>query len=269
MSTPLARRTHRPFPLPKNCSRRRIASHVRVRAVSFAPLGGSDLCAIISPVDRGVVVLDLDDTLTDWWTAIGRAAEGVADDEVAEALRDVVRREAWIRRNDGAVHRDHWRLRVEPLTFWRSVFPDSESRASEMAAQFAEALRVQLYEDVSPALRVLPSDTRLGLLSNSPYAEEELAALGIASHFSTVISVTDPIRKPHPEAFRRVLVAMEAEPGDVLYVGDSPINDIEPARDQGMRSVWLDRFHDDWLPPSDVQRLQTLEELPGLLHKGW
>lgn len=101
-------------------------------------------------VDRGVVVLDLDDTLTDWWTAIGRAAVGVADDEVAEVLRDVVRREAWIRREDGAVHREHWRLRVEPLTFWRSVFPDSEERASDLAARFAEGLRVQLYEDVLP-----------------------------------------------------------------------------------------------------------------------
>jgi HAD superfamily hydrolase (TIGR01509 family) len=218
-------------------------------------------------VDRGVVVLDLDDTLTDWWTAIGRAAVEVADDEVAEVLHDVVRREAWIRRDDGAVHREHWRLRVEPLTFWRSVFPHSEVRASDIAARFAERLRVQLYEDVLPTLSLLSSDTELGLLSNSPFAEQELAALGIASHFSTVISVTDPIRKPHPEAFRRLLVAIEAEPGDVLYVGDSPISDIEPARDQGMRSVWLDRFHDPWSPPSDVQRLQTLDELPGLLHK--
>jgi phosphoserine phosphatase len=44
-------------------------------------------------VDRGVVVLDLDDTLTDWWTAIGRAAAAAAGDEVAEVLREVVRRE--------------------------------------------------------------------------------------------------------------------------------------------------------------------------------
>ena len=220
-------------------------------------------------MDRGVVVIDLDDTLTDWWTAIRRAAAGVADDEAAEALCDVVRREAWIRRSDGAVHREHWRLRVEPLTFWRGVFPDSEERASDTAARFAQGLHVQLYDDVLPILSFLSSDTQLGLLSNSPYAEAELRALGIASHFSTVISVADPIRKPHPEAFRRVLVAMEAEPGDVLYVGDSPISDVEPARDQGMRSVWLDRFDDDWLPPTDVQRLQTLEELPGLLRKGW
>jgi FMN phosphatase YigB (HAD superfamily) len=74
-------------------------------------------------VDRRVVVFDLDDTLTDWWTAIGRAAAGVAGAEAAEALRGVVRREAWIHRDDGAVHREHWRLRVEPLTFLRHVFP--------------------------------------------------------------------------------------------------------------------------------------------------
>jgi putative hydrolase of the HAD superfamily len=106
------------------------------------------------------------------------------------------------------------------------------------------------------------------VLSNSPFAVEELTALGVASSFSTVISVTDPIRKPHPEAFRRLLAAIKAEPGDVLYVGDSPLSDVEPARGQGMRSVWLDRFHDPWSPPSDVPRLQTLEDLPRLLDEG-
>ena len=181
-------------------------------------------------VGRRVVVFDLDDTLTDWWTAIGRAAEDIAGAEVAEVLRDVVRREAWIRRDDGAIHRDHWRLRVEPLTFWRRVFPDSQERASNTAARFAELLRVQPYEDVLPTVSFLSSHGELGVLSNSPFAEEELTALGMASRFSTVVSVTDPIRKPHPEAFQQLLGAIRADPDDVLYVGDSPISDVEPAR---------------------------------------
>jgi putative hydrolase of the HAD superfamily len=214
-----------------------------------------------------MVVFDLDDTLTDWWTAIGSAAADVAGAEGAEALRGVVRREAWIRRDDGAVHREHWRLRVEPLTFWQRVFPESQERASDMADRFAEKLRVQLYEDVLATVSLLSSKAVLGVLSNSPFAAEELTALGIASSFSTVVSVTDPIRKPQPEAFRQLLAAIEADPGDVLYVGDSPISDVEPARAQGIRPVWLDRFHDPWSPPSDVPRLQTLENLPGLLHK--
>lgn len=211
------------------------------------------------------MVFDLDDTVTDWWTAIGSAAAAVAGDEPGEVLRGIVRREAWSCRDDGAVHREHWRLRVEPLTFWRPVFPESQERASDMAERFAEELRVQLYEDVLPALSLLPSEAELGVLSNSPFAAEELTALGVASSFSTVVSVVDPIRKPHPGAFRQLLVAMKAEPGDVLYVGDSPISDVEPARAEGMRAVWLDRFHDSWSPPSGVPRLQTLEDLPGLL----
>lgn len=218
-------------------------------------------------VEGRVVVFDLDDTLTDWWTAIAGTAADVAGEEAAEVLRGVVRREAWIRRHDGAVHREHWRLRVEPLTFWRRVFPESQERASDAAERFAEELRVQLYEDVLATVTLLSSETELGVLSNSPFAREELTALGIASRFSTVVSVTDPIRKPHPEAFRQLLAGIKAEPGDVLYVGDSPISDVEPARAQGMRSVWLDRFHDRWSPPSDVARLQTLEDLPGLLHE--
>jgi HAD superfamily hydrolase (TIGR01509 family) len=218
-------------------------------------------------VERQVVIFDLDDTLTDWWTAIGRTAAAVAGDAPAQALSGVVRREAWIRRNDGAVYREHWRLRVEPLTFWRRVFPESPERASDMAARFAEELRVQPYEDVLPVVRVLSSEAELGVLSNSPSAADELTTLGIASSFSTVVSVIDPFRKPHPEAFRQLLAAIKAEPRDVLYVGDSPVSDVEPARAQGMRSVWLDRFDDSWSPPPDVPRLQTLEDLPGLLQE--
>jgi HAD superfamily hydrolase (TIGR01509 family) len=126
---------------------------------------------------------------------------------------------------------------------------------------------VQLYDDVPSTVHLLSSHAELGVLSNSPFATEELAALGIASSFSTVVSVNDPIRKPHPEAFRQLLAAIKAKPGDVLYVGDSPISDVEPARAQGMRSVWLDRFHDPWSPPSDVPRLQTLEALPELVYE--
>jgi HAD superfamily hydrolase (TIGR01509 family) len=136
-----------------------------------------------------------------------------------------------------------------------------------VAERFAEKLRVQLYEDVLPTLTLLSSEAELGVLSNSPLAAEELTALGVASSFSTVISVVDPIRKPHPEAFRQLLAAIKAEPGDVLYVGDSPISDVEPARAEGMRSVWLDRFHDSWSPTSDVARLHTLDNLPGLLQE--
>jgi FMN phosphatase YigB (HAD superfamily) len=79
--------------------------------------------------------------------------------------------------------------------------------------------------------------------------------------------VTDSIRKPHPDAFRQLLAAIRAEARDVVYVGDSPVSDVEPAPAQGMRSVWLDRFHDPWSPPSDVPRLQTFEDLPRLLHE--
>jgi HAD superfamily hydrolase (TIGR01509 family) len=158
-------------------------------------------------------------------------------------------------------------MRAEPLTFWRRVFPESQERASDVAERFAEKLRVQLYEDVLATVRLLSSEAELGVLSNSPIAGDELTELRIASSFSAVVSVPDPIRKPHPEAFRQLLAAIKAAPGDVVYVGDSPISDIEPARTQGIQPVWLDRFHDPWSPPSDVPRLQTLEDSPNAPRK--
>jgi putative hydrolase of the HAD superfamily len=212
---------------------------------------------------ESVIVFDLDDTLTDWWTAIRAAAEEAADEWTASQFSEVVQHEAWTRRDDGAVHRAHWRLRVEPLDFWRQLVSDSEAEA--VAERFLERLRPRLYEDVVPTLQRLSPDTELGVLTNSPFVDQELKALEIADWFSTVVGVSDPIRKPHPDAFRRLFDELGGQPNPVWYVGDSPVADVEPARRHGMKAVWLDRFSDGWTPPNDVAHVRSLEELVDLV----
>lgn len=210
---------------------------------------------------RMALVFDLDDTLTDWWSAIRDAASNAAGEEKAEALLRVVRDTAWVRREDGAVHREHWRLRVEPSAFWRQVFPDVPDVATRVTEQFLDRLSPQLYEDVVPALEDVSGRVPLGVLSNSPFADAELERLGLRNRFTAVVGLEGAIRKPHPAAFDRICVAMACDPDEVVYVGDSPVADVEPALDHGMQVVWVDRYEDPWTPPEGVHRVYGLAEL--------
>lgn len=47
--------------------------------------------------------------------------------------------------------------------------------------------------------------------------------------------------KPDVAIFARVCELSSLAPADVLYVGDSPLEDIIPARKAGLRTAWLRR----------------------------
>lgn len=209
------------------------------------------------------IAFDLDDTITDWWTAISDAAERVTDRGTAQQLCELVRHEVWERRADAAVHRAHWRLRAEAVGFWRCLLTHAE--AEVVAGRFLELLRPRPYHDVAPTLRDLAPHADLAVLTNSPYADEELDAMQVASYFSAIVALADPIRKPHPEAFETLCRQLDRSPEEIWHVGDSPLADVEPAREHGISAVWIDRFGDDWSVPEDVVHVRSLAELPDLV----
>ncbi len=87
---------------------------------------------------------------------------------------------------------------------------------------------------------------RLGLITNG-YTEMQRAsieALDIERFFDLIfISEQIGLRKPDPQIFWRALQKIEAEPGESIYVGDHPINDIVAARSAGMLGVWKSSGH--------------------------
>lgn len=98
-----------------------------------------------------------------------------------------------------------------------------------------------------------------------------LQRLGIAHHFRRLFYIEnlDYVTKPRPEAFQRVLAALQADPAACLLVEDSPAN-VQAAQEAGMRTVQMGksfdpRFgvhsHADYLI-SDIHALeQVLAEL--------
>ena len=194
------------------------------------------------------VAFDLDDTLTDWWTGIGRAAAAVG----APEIRDRVREQTWITRDGVVVDRHHWRVLHEPARF----MPD------ELVAPFLEALDPPLFDDAIPALEALRGLALLALLTNNPYGADVLDRHGLHVDVFDSVVVADPaVRKPNPGAFAPLADALGLAPSEIAYVGDSVRADEEGALGAGLRPVWLNRWNDPWPLPPGVVSIASLSEL--------
>jgi HAD superfamily hydrolase (TIGR01549 family) len=112
---------------------------------------------------------------------------------------------------------------------------------------------------------------RMGLLSNFDDAvtgREILADTGVAGRFEVVvISAEVRLRKPHPGIFRHLLDRLRLEPREVLFVGDTPHEDVVGARGAGIPVVWLSEKRKD--VSAEVvgadYTIGNLTELPALL----
>jgi putative hydrolase of the HAD superfamily len=95
------------------------------------------------------------------------------------------------------------------------------------------------------AIRRLAPHYRLGLLSNFDDAQcgrEVLADTGVAELFEAVIiSAEVGLRKPDPRIFRRMLEMLELAPHEVLYVGDTPRDDVWGACRVGLPTAWISK----------------------------
>lgn len=81
-----------------------------------------------------------------------------------------------------------------------------------------------------------------------------------------VISGEAGFEKPHPAIFQIAMDAVKCPPGEVLFVGDDPQNDIRGAAQMGMKTCWIRLGRQDTLLPvrADYQ-IETLLELGPLL----
>lgn len=196
----------------------------------------------------GAVAFDLDDTLTDWWTGITRAAAALRAPEIL----DRVRQQTWIRREGIVVDRHHWRVLHEPATFM----------AAELVEPFLAALDPPLFDDAIPALEALRGRTKLALLTNNPYGADVLDRHGLHVDVFDSVVIADPsVRKPNPRAFAPLVEALNLAPSEIAYVGDSVRADVEGALGAGLRPVWLNRWNDPWLLPLGVIAITSLSEL--------
>ncbi|MCK9486431.1 MAG: HAD-IA family hydrolase [Dehalococcoidia bacterium] len=142
--------------------------------------------------------------------------------------------------------------------------------ATAAADRFREALSVApAYEEAHDAVEGLAArGYLLGLLSN---ADEDFlqSALSQARLRFSVIQSSESLRayKPHRAIFLALADRFGVEPGEVLYVGDSPYADVAGGANAGARTAWIRREEvafPDHLAPPDVT-MAGLTELLDIL----
>jgi HAD superfamily hydrolase (TIGR01509 family) len=121
--------------------------------------------------------------------------------------------------------------------------------------------------DAAPLLRALRErGIKTGLLSNTHWPREWherwLERDGILELIDERVYTSDlEHTKPHPEAFRAVLDALEVAPEAAVFVGDRPIDDISGAKGLGMRAVLIPNSAVPDHPIEPDARIKSLSQL--------
>ena len=119
---------------------------------------------------------------------------------------------------------------------------------------YVDALELRPY--AKTLLRNIVKNCKLGLISNFTYAPviyASLRKLGINQFFNAVIVSEDTgWRKPHKRIFQTALERLQVTAEETIYIGDSPLEDIEGAKTVGMKTFFV------------LSQFNALEDLGGL-----
>ena len=113
--------------------------------------------------------------------------------------------------------------------------------------------RLELRPYAKSLLRNIAENCKLGLISNFTYAPviyASLRKLGINQFFNAIVVSEDTgWRKPHKRIFQEALRKLQVTAEETVYIGDSPLEDIEGAKVVGMKTIFV---------PSQFNSLQDL-----------
>ncbi|MBU8916924.1 HAD family hydrolase [Bacillus sp. FJAT-29953] len=104
---------------------------------------------------------------------------------------------------------------------------------------------------------------KLGIITNGKgqFQLDNIRALGIEKFFDTIlISEWEGIKKPDPEIFYRALRKLQVLTQESIYVGDHPENDVQAARNLGMKAIW--KKDTQWNEVETDYMIEVLLEIP-------
>ena len=99
----------------------------------------------------------------------------------------------------------------------------------------------ELYPDTVKCLQILAKKYKLGIIANQiPGAEKRLEGMGIRRYFDVIVSSAEEgVAKPDPRIFNIALTRAGCTPEQAVMIGDRIDNDIVPAKQMGMKTVWI------------------------------
>jgi FMN phosphatase YigB (HAD superfamily) len=97
----------------------------------------------------------------------------------------------------------------------------------------------------------------------------DVQKIGIGHLFSHHLSAAGVgFAKPHPAMFQQALEKANVAPHQAVHIGDHPVQDIQAARDVGMKTIWVNWLNQPW--PLDMQPdavVTNFEDLPDAIEK--
>jgi putative hydrolase of the HAD superfamily len=191
------------------------------------------------------VLFDIDDTLSPTSVFAERARRSAVEAMVAAGL-DVEVEEAYSELEEVVLeftsnydrHFDQLILRLGDRL--RKGVHKAIVIASGVQAYHAAKRHLDPFPDVLRALAELSTtDLIRGVVSNGLTVKqaEKLVRLGLSNAFSPdaiFISEDIGVAKPHPRIFVVACEHLGIEPGDAMYVGDSPVKDVDAAHEAGL-----------------------------------
>lgn len=224
-----------------------------------------------------VLSFDLDDTLwdfppvlaraeTDYWHWLCQHYPRVAEHGSIATLaqrREALFAEPALRNRVSSV-----RLRSTAELLRASGYDAHEADRGAQAA-FATFLegrhRVTLFADTEAVLAELSQHYRLIVITNGNAC---VRRLGLGRHFSLSLAGEHFLAgKPHHDLFHAALRATGCPPEQMIHIGDHPVYDMQPARELGLGSVWMNAGGHAWPngPTRPDAEIRSLGELPAAI----
>lgn len=199
-----------------------------------------------------LLVFDLDDTLVDWSERSWHAKEFLSQ---FLALETGYPAEEWLtalREPDGGLwqkvtrgelpHAELQAARIRRLLVARSCDSDELVERACTAYRHAMVGRLQLDERVRQLLASLNERYRIYLLTNglADFQWLTLRELALEAYFDQILICSDlRAYKPERAVFETVLRHANCAPGETWMIGDSWADDMVPALELGMTTVWI------------------------------
>ena len=163
---------------------------------------------------------------------------------------------------------DLTRLRLESFEMLAEEFSLADDWINPAFEIFYEARQqVTLFDDVRPVLDELIKKFRLVSLTNG---NADTVKTGIDHWFDfSINSASVGKLKSEPDIYQQVQARAAIDAGEMLHIGDDPVNDVSGAKLAGAYAIWLNRRQATWpldnCEPDAV--ITSLQQLPSALEK--
>jgi len=200
------------------------------------------------------VLFDIDDTLfstsefartarRNSIRALIRAGVRMTEKELMRELEEVIAEFS----SNYQKHFDKLLQRI-PRSRYRGINPSILVAAAVIGYHDTKFHQLKPYADAVTLLRALRKTSLVcGVVTDGLMVKqaEKLLRLGIYELFDPqAIFISDEIgiSKPNPKLYRRACQSLGVPPSAVLYVGDNPMNDVDPPNSIGMHTALLRRY---------------------------